>query len=388
MKHCYCRILTCRELYAGIFVLVLSAQIGGDCFQVRAEPKSRAKRSPMEERVSKRRKLKFVNKAEYAFRTRERMRRLRLKLLPNSPRVQHECATGPIDEIGVSPGGSLLALLENSSVVVWDIKGKRQRLHKPPRGVEVRTAALMPRENKVIRVCLLEGDRWGVTIEDVKRGKLQSLPGTFSGYGPFGIVAAEKSSVLMCSTPEMGRFWRIGSRPAYGEFAHTRGLSGGVAAIHPDGTLFAAASPAFAAIYSLTTGKMKLEYRNVPGMFIGAITFSSSGKYLAVAGEEFLVGERTVVWEWEKQEKVFDEQGQGRDIPWICFSNSERLLATVNKHSIVSIWHLGQNKAPVRFVVKSAVSGGITFSNDDQLLVIGCEDGIKAFRVADLLPKK
>jgi WD40 repeat protein len=364
--------------------LLLLIQIVGGCFQVNLGAKDDDEVSSRPQRDLQPLKTGKVRQAEYWERAEERVRRLKSKLLQKIPHAVQEISAGPISDIGFSPDGDVLALSEDSSVIVWNIAERSQRVIKAPPGVEVYRSALMPTENKVVRVCRLGEEQWGVIIEDINRHTINSLLQRFNDFGLFKITISERSPVFLCSTFEKEHFWRLGEHPIDREISTERRLRSATA-IHPGGSLFVRGSLPYPSVYSLVTGEMKSKIRDIPSMMINDVVFSSSGKYLAIGGEEYYEGERVAVWEWEKNKKILDERGPGMNVPWMCFSNSDQLLATVDSESIVSIWHLNQKMPPIRFVVNSKISGGITFSNDDQLLVFGCEDGLKAYRVADLL---
>ena len=68
----------------------------------------------------------------------------------------------------------------------------------------------------------------------------------------------------------------------------------------------------------------------------------------------------------------------------MSFANREKVLATCNSDSTISIWSLEHSFEAIHFDAKSAVRGGMTFTNDDKLLIVGTEAGIVAFSMAEI----
>jgi hypothetical protein len=61
-------------------------------------------------------------------------------------------------------------------------------------------------------------------------------------------------------------------------------------------------------------------------------------------------------------------------------------MATVNSDLIKSIWKMQQPIDVVHFQADFDICGGITFSENDEFFVVGTDEGMKAFRLKQLIP--
>ena len=168
-------------------------------------------------------------------------------------------------------------------------------------------------------------------------------------------------------------------------------------ALQPNGKHFAS-SKEFPDLFSVADGSkigtLGLPVESMWGL--GGLQFSSSGRYIACRGrtsgsrhDERAIVERTIVWDIKTNDRIIDDSNGPGVLAWdSAFSHSEAILAVVSCDQLITFWDLNDKRQVTRVALDSKITGNIAFSPDDKFLAAGCADGIKIYRVADLLKKR
>jgi WD40 repeat protein len=102
---------------------------------------------------------------------------------------------------------------------------------------------------------------------------------------------------------------------------------------------------------------------------VTAVAFDPTGRYLA-AGTFSQNGQSVIVWDFEKQEKVFDLPGHHDRINAVAFSPDGSWLVSASDDSTVRIWNVLTGRLVVARQFDAAVQS-LTFSKDGQYLFTG-----------------
>ena len=102
---------------------------------------------------------------------------------------------------------------------------------------------------------------------------------------------------------------------------------------------------------------------------VTAIGFDAAGRYLA-AGTFSQTGQSVVVWDFEKQEKVFDLPGHHDRINAVAFSPDGSWLVSGSDDSTVRVWNVLTGRLAVARQFDAAVQS-LAFSPDGKYLFTG-----------------
>lgn len=102
---------------------------------------------------------------------------------------------------------------------------------------------------------------------------------------------------------------------------------------------------------------------------VTAVAFDAAGRYLA-AGTFSRNGQSVVVWDFEKQEKVFDLPGHHDRINAVAFSPDGSWLVSGSDDSTVRVWNVLTGRLAVARQFDAAVQS-LAFSRDGQYLFTG-----------------
>jgi WD40 repeat protein len=111
---------------------------------------------------------------------------------------------------------------------------------------------------------------------------------------------------------------------------------------------------------------------------VTALTFDSNGRYLA-AGTFSQKGQSVVVWDFDKQEKVFDLPGHHDRINAVAFSPDGSWLVSGSDDCTVRVWNVLTGRLAVARQFDAAVQS-LAFSPDGQYLFTG-NGNTTAFRL-------
>ena len=243
---------------------------------------------------------------------------------------------------------------------------------------------LLARQNQIVRVVRSDDGPWlNLILQKVSTGDCQVITTDVDSPPPTVLVTGEYTPTIALATLDLMRVWTLNSSQMPHVFLDDH--FPGPIAIHPQGTWYATPCPAFIAIRSTVTGKKECEFTDCDSIDIRTIAFSRSGKYLAIAGEYEADGERVIAWDWQARKKLIDSPGCGNRTHWAAFTNSERFLLTVNSSSSLSIWDLTGEASARHLSTAVNITGGIAITDDDELMIVGCRDGLKAYRLKELL---
>lgn len=102
---------------------------------------------------------------------------------------------------------------------------------------------------------------------------------------------------------------------------------------------------------------------------VTSVTFDAKGRYLA-AGTFSEAGQSVVVWDFEKQEKVFDLPGHHDRINAVAFSPDGSWLVSGGDDSTIRVWNVLTGRLVVARQFDAAVQS-LAFSEDGKYLVTG-----------------
>lgn len=308
----------------------------------------------------------------------------------NTPDI--ETAAKQITQLECPRGTTIVALTapesgETEEVIRWNIGdsqvAKLPRLTAESSGF-VTHSILWSKRDRVIRVSRTEGTDWRVLSQNIDTGAFEFLPGDFADWVPaITIGAAGRSPLVMAATFDKYWIWHVTPEPRLAVRIKPHGV--GVIAVDPTGKEFATPLPLLCNICSTSTGESTCVLSGGTVFDIKTISYSGTGKYIGIGGERESRGERISVWESATRTNVLDSGGPGTRTQWLAFSNSEELLATANPQSTISIWQLREPKEVRHFTTGFTITGGIAFSESDEMLVVGTDNGLKVFRVEKLL---
>lgn len=305
------------------------------------------------------------------------------------PRVYHKIELPEVSAIQFRNDGTISAITRNRTgvgIVNCTLNGDAHRKIELPFELNVVGIALSQYAGIVLR-CGEEkrnGPRtWSISLFDEATGEIRRLPGAISDETPVSIITAARSPSVLCRSMNANYMWCTEPNPKKWKFPDLGMPS--ATALHPDGKVFAAGGSTPCGLYSTESGVRVGRLDDRLPLFDGDMTFSRSGRLIAVSGEQDDIGERTYVWDWKRGQALVDELGPGRSGSSVRFSNSERIVIAVDTESIISIWVLQPRSSVMRFVVGKNVTGGLSISNDDRMLAVACEDGIRVYLIDSLV---
>lgn len=292
----------------------------------------------------------------------------------------------------------------------WTIGDADVCVHKsvPPLKGLLECSAIWPKERKIVRLMRIPDDAAQIVLQDLDGANDQILDQLVPQPVPSMISVASQSSVLMVTGLSTYRVWRLGQEPPYCEFENVGGSI--LAAIHPEGRQFVSGGY-LPKIRSTRSGRVLIDYPKESGTEVTALAFSPTGNYLGIAGrvEVYPEGIRNMinagryaksreqiqVWDYANGQVILDlfgrVGGSGRmggheqRVCSVAISNSERILIWVNSENILSACAIRRRAKPVHKTLNFKVHGGIAISDDDQFVVLGSENGVKAFRLDRLI---
>lgn len=320
--------------------------------------------------------------SKYLWRVKYRIALLLEKLRAMPRQINYELKTSSdVRQIAVAPDGTVLADTVKDmkrTLIRWAMREGRLNETNSNRDFIV-TSMLLASKGGVLRYIARGNERYDVVLEESDGGEHVISTGRYDRGWPAVLACSYGGACIFCATPGGCRMWNSGEVWELNELSSFQGHLGAVA-VHPDGRWIArTASGWHVELQSLDDDAGAKELVGLPNFEVYDLEFSSCGKYLAAAGEEDLQGERVRIWNWKDGEIILDRSGPGQIAKWIQFSTSGELLATANSDSIVTILDVAKGEAILQFIIQVEVTGGMAFTQDDKLLVVGCQDGIRAF---------
>jgi WD40 repeat protein len=196
--------------------------------------------------------------------------------------------------------------------------------------------------------------------------------------GPIGSPAFSADGALVATASISDGLlwvWRLGEPEAVlviPEAADTCTLE--AVAFHPNGKYLAVGGLDWLATYG-TDGALCVWDLEAREKFltleagVTAIAFDSTGRYLA-AGTFSQAGQSVVVWDFEKQERVFDLPGHHDRINAVAFSPDGSWLVSGSDDSTVRVWNVLTGRLAVARQFDAAVQS-LAFSPDGKYLYTG-----------------
>ena len=309
-----------------------------------------------------------------------------VNLQHDMPAPENKIRVSTTHDVGFNGADDIVAVLvdhDASDTVLVSLKNPGVITRRSWPGTGIVNCAKILRSGSVVRRCT---DADGVSelfVEDVADGSQRVLPGKDLGQGPVLMDVSAASGQAVCCDFETFSVWNLNAAQSPRKVEKPIGLA--PFAIHPHVNIVATGCPMVGGYYSLSTGQQTEDVGVLSSILLGAIAFSPSGKLLAAGGMGQDYHERVWIGTFDDSATVLDVRGTGTRTSWIEFSSSERLVASIDSTSIVSLWDLQRKTCACRFVSGEAITGGAAFSADDTRLALGCNSGIKVYRVSNLL---